>query len=127
MVLKWIDPKNRKLNEDESLQKYSNETARDAAPYAYANNLTTCSAGPQAKCMQQLQAKWLSAFFAFFGLTIHLGKIKATIVGKIVPKHKLKTKPDGMKYCPSTLTVFDYQWEPTKCHSGHLQVFRCPS
>jgi hypothetical protein len=46
--------------------------------------------------MQQLQAKWLSAFCAFSGLTIHPGKIKATIVGnKIDRKHELKTKPDG--------------------------------
>jgi hypothetical protein len=36
-------------------------------------------------------------------------------VGKIDPKHELKIKPDGMKYCPSTLTVYDHQWEPTEC------------
>jgi hypothetical protein len=59
--------------------------------------------------MQQLQAKWLSEFCAFYGLTLHPGKIKATIVGKIDPKHELKTKLDETKYCPSTLTVFDHQ------------------
>jgi hypothetical protein len=65
--------------------------------------------------MEQLWAKWLSAFCAFSGLTIHLDKIKATIVGKIDPKHELRTKADGTKYCPSTLTFFDHLWEPTEC------------
>jgi hypothetical protein len=65
--------------------------------------------------MQQLSAKWRSAFCAFSGLTIHPDKIKATIVSKIDSKHELKTKPDGTKYCPSTLQVYDHQWEPTEC------------
>jgi hypothetical protein len=59
--------------------------------------------------------KICSSFCAFSGLTIHTGKIKATIVGKINSKHELKTKPDGTKYCFSTLTIFDYQWKPTEC------------
>jgi hypothetical protein len=62
MVLEWIDPKKRKLHEVENLREYSNETARVAAPYAYADDLATCFAGRQAKYMQQLQAKWLTAF-----------------------------------------------------------------
>jgi hypothetical protein len=98
MILEWIDPKNRKLHENEDLQEYSDQTAINAAPYAYADNPVTCSAGPEAEYVQQLQATWLSAFCAFSGLTIHPGKIKATIVGKIDPKHELKTKPDGTKY-----------------------------
>jgi hypothetical protein len=57
MILEWIDPKNRKLYEDENLREYSNETGRDAAPYAYADNLATCSAGSQAEYIQQLQAE----------------------------------------------------------------------
>jgi hypothetical protein len=98
MVLKWIDPKNRKHHEDETLREYSNETARDSAPYAYADDLATCSAGLQVEYMQQLQAKWLSAFCKFSGLTIHLGKIKATIVSnKIDQRHDPLTKPDGTK------------------------------
>jgi hypothetical protein len=113
MILEWIDPKNRKLHENEDLQKYSDITAINDAPYAYIDDLATCSAGPQAEDMQQLQ--WLSAFYALSGLTIYLGKIKATIVGKIDPKHELKMKPDGTKYCPSTVTVYDYQWKPTEC------------
>jgi hypothetical protein len=28
--------------------------------------------------------------------------------------HDPKTKPDGTKYCPLTLTVYDPQWESTK-------------
>jgi hypothetical protein len=80
--------------------------------------------------MEQLQEKWLFIFCAFSGLTIHSGKIKAKFVVKIDPKHKLKTKPDETKYCPSTLAVFEHQWEPTKCpyrfYFGHLQVCRCP-
>jgi hypothetical protein len=95
MVLKWIDPKNRKFHEDKNLREYSNETARDAVSYAYADDLATCSAGPQAEYMQQLQVKWLTTFCAFSGLSINPGKIKATIVGKIDPKHELKTKPDA--------------------------------
>jgi hypothetical protein len=59
--------------------------------------------------------KWLSVFCTFSGLTIHPGKIKATIVGKIDAKHELKTKPDEMEYCLSTLTVFDHQREPIEC------------
>jgi hypothetical protein len=59
--------------------------------------------------MQQLQGKWLSAFCTFSGLTIHPGKIKATFVGRIDPKYKLKTKPYGSKYCSLTLAVFEYQ------------------
>jgi hypothetical protein len=57
MVLEWIVPKNRKLHEDENLREYSDKTARDAAPYAYADDLTTCSAGPQAQYMQQIHAE----------------------------------------------------------------------
>jgi hypothetical protein len=47
--------------------------------------------------MQQLQAKWLSTFCEFSGLTIHSGKIKATIVGKIDSKHELKTNNDAFE------------------------------
>jgi hypothetical protein len=65
MVLKWIDSKNRKLHENKDLQEYSDETAIHAAPYAYADDLATCSAGPQAEYTQQLQATWLSAFCEF--------------------------------------------------------------
>jgi hypothetical protein len=101
-ILEWIDPKNRKLHKNENLREYSDKTAINAAPYAYADDLATCSTGPQVEYMQQLQAKWLSAFCAFFGLTIHPGKIKATIVGKIHKKHTPRTKPDGTKYCPLT-------------------------
>jgi hypothetical protein len=61
-------------------------------------------------------AKWLSAFCALSGLTIHPGKKKATIVGnKIDIKHELKTKPEETKYCPSTLPVYEHQWELTEC------------
>jgi hypothetical protein len=81
VVCSGLYSKNKKLHEDENLREYSNKTTRDAALYAYTDDLATCSAGPQAKCMQQLQAKWLSAFCTFSGLTIHAGKIKATIVG----------------------------------------------
>jgi hypothetical protein len=49
MLLKWIDSKNRNLHEDKNLREYSNETARDAAIYAFADDLATCSAGPQAE------------------------------------------------------------------------------
>jgi hypothetical protein len=116
MVLESIDPKNKKLHKDESLQEYINEIARDAALYAYADDLATCSAGPQAEYTQQLQAKWLCTFCAFSGLMIYAGKIKATIVGnKRDQRHDPQTKPDGTKYCPSTLTVYDHQWEPTEC------------
>jgi hypothetical protein len=65
--------------------------------------------------MQQLQAKWLSAFCAFSGLTIHQGKIKATIVGKIHRRHSPMTKPDKTKYYPLTLRVYDHQWKSTEC------------
>jgi hypothetical protein len=109
---KWM--KDKRLQENQDLQEFSNQTAINATPYAYADNLATCSANPQAEYMQQLQATWLSAFCAFSGLTIHLGKIKATIVGKIDSKHELKIKPDGTKYCPLTLIVYVHQWEPTE-------------
>jgi hypothetical protein len=79
MVLKWIDPMNRKLHEDENLREYSNKSARDAASYAYADDLATCSAGLQVEYMQQMQAKWLSTFCTFSGLTIYPGEIKATM------------------------------------------------
>jgi hypothetical protein len=115
MVLEWIDPKNRKLHEDKNLQDYSNKTARDTASHAYADDLATCSAGPQAEYMQQLQAKRLSAFCAFSGLTIHPGEIKIATVGKIDKRHDLQTKPDGTKYCPSTLIFNDHQREPSEC------------
>jgi hypothetical protein len=116
MVLEWIDPRNKKLYKDENLQEYNDTKAKDTAPYAYADDLATSSAGPQAKCMQQLQEKWLSAFCIFSGLTIHSGKIKATIVGnKIDQRHDPRTKPDGTKYCSYTLTVYDHQWAPTEC------------
>jgi hypothetical protein len=55
----WIDPTNKKLHEDENLREYGNETANEAAPYAYEDDLATCSAVPQAEYMQQLQANWL--------------------------------------------------------------------
>jgi hypothetical protein len=109
MILECINPKNRKLHDVESLREYRNKTARDAAPYAYADDLATCFASPLVEYMQQLQAKWLSEFCAFSGLTIHPDKIKANIVDKIDPKHKLKTKSDGMKYCSLTLTVYHHQ------------------
>jgi hypothetical protein len=70
MILEWIVLKNRKLHEDENLRKYSNKTARDNAPYVYADNLANCSADLRAEYMQQLQAKWLSAFCALSGLII---------------------------------------------------------
>jgi hypothetical protein len=82
MVLEWINPKNRKLHDDENLREDNDQTARDAAPYAYIDDLATYSAGSQAEYMQQLRAKWLSAFCVFSGLTINPCKIKATIVGK---------------------------------------------
>jgi hypothetical protein len=66
--------------------------------------------------MQQLQAKWLSAVCTFPRLTIHPGKIKETVVGnKIDQRHDPRTKLDGTKYCSSTLTIYDNQWEPTEC------------
>jgi hypothetical protein len=47
MVLKWIVSKNRDLYEDENLvREYSNLTAIDAALYAYAYDLATCSTEP---------------------------------------------------------------------------------
>jgi hypothetical protein len=49
MVLEWIDPKNRKLLEDENLREYSKEKARVAATYAYADDLATCSANPHKR------------------------------------------------------------------------------
>jgi hypothetical protein len=102
---------------NENLREYSNKTAINAAPYAYANNLATCSLYGHMlfEYMQQLQAKWLFVFSAFSGLTIHPGKIKATIVGKIHKKHDPWTKPDETQYCLSTLTVYDHQWKPTEC------------
>jgi hypothetical protein len=117
MVLEWIDPKSRHLHVNKNLREYSEQTAINAALYAYANvdDLATCSAGPQAKYMQQLQTKWLSTFSTFSGLTIRPGNIKITIECKIDPKHELKIKLDKTKYYPSTLTVFDHQWEPTEC------------
>jgi hypothetical protein len=82
MVLEMIDPKKRKLHEDENLQEYTNETAKDAASYAYTDNLATCSAGLQVEYIQQLQVKWFFAFYTFSGLTINPGKIKATTSAK---------------------------------------------
>jgi hypothetical protein len=49
MLLEWIDPKNRYLHVNENLREYSDKTAINAAPYAYGDDLATCSAGPQAK------------------------------------------------------------------------------
>jgi hypothetical protein len=57
----------------------------------------------------EVPGKMALAFCTFFGLTIHPGKIKATIVGKINPMHDSWTKPDETKYFPSTLKVYDYQ------------------
>jgi hypothetical protein len=57
MVLEWIDPKNTHLHMNENLLEYSDKIARDAALFAYADDLATCYAGPRAKYMQQLQAK----------------------------------------------------------------------
>jgi hypothetical protein len=97
MVLEWIDPKNRTLHVNKNLREYSDQTAINAAPCAYADDLITCSADPQVEYIQQLQAKWLSTFYAFSGLTIHPGKIRATIEDKIDRKHELKIKTDGTK------------------------------
>jgi hypothetical protein len=51
-LLEWIDPKNRKLHEDVNLRQYTDQTAKDAAPYAYADDLITYSAGQQVAYMQ---------------------------------------------------------------------------
>jgi hypothetical protein len=115
MVLEWIDLKNRHLHVNENLRVYSDETARDAAPFTYADDLATVSGGPFAEFLRQLQEKWFSAFCAFSGLMIHPGKIQTTIVGKVHDMHQPRTTPDGTRYCPSTLTVFDHQWEPIIC------------
>jgi len=115
MVLEWIDPRNRHLHVNEDNQAYSDRTAQDAVPFAYADDLATCASGPQAEYLQQLQATWLSAFCAFSGLTIHPGKIKATIVGPIHPRHQPRKTATGITYMPSTLIVHDHQWEPISC------------
>jgi hypothetical protein len=52
MVLEWINPKNRQLHVNENLQEYSDQTAINAAPSAYADDLATCSAGPQTEYIQ---------------------------------------------------------------------------
>jgi hypothetical protein len=115
ILLEWIDPRNRHLHVDEQLEPYDEVAAQSAAPVAYADDLTTCSSGPKAQYLQQLQADWLSSFCAFTGLRIHPDKIRATIVGKVHPMHAPKRQADGTLRHPSVLTVHDHAWRPIHC------------
>ena len=55
ILLEWIDPRNRHLHQDETLEPYDDRTAQDSAPFAYADDLATCSSGIKAQYMQQLR------------------------------------------------------------------------
>jgi hypothetical protein len=96
MVLEWIDP----IESSTKIRMCENTATKQSETSLHMHTQTTW---PHTLLVQ---AKWLSAFCTFSGLTVYPGKIKATIVD---PKHKLKMKPDGTKYCPSALTVFDHQ------------------
>jgi hypothetical protein len=88
-------PQEKQLHVNKNLQEYSDQAAINTAIIeqsdAYIDNLTACSASPQAEYLQQLGETWLFSFCAFFGLTIDPGKIKSTIVGKAHPMHNPQT------------------------------------
>jgi hypothetical protein len=115
ILLEWIDPRNRHLHVDENLEAYDDVTARDAAPFAYADDLATISSGTKGEYMLQLQATWLSSFCAFAGLVIHPGKIKSTVVGKVHDRHLPRPQADGSLIYPSQVVVYDHQWKPISC------------
>ena len=60
---------------------YTAAGAKKSNPQAYADDLNTMTAGPNAQFMQHLQATWLSAFCAFTGMEMHPDKIHATTLG----------------------------------------------
>ena len=113
ILLEWIDPANRELHSAESDLHYTAEDISEAQMNAYADDLCTITGGPNAAHLQSTQAKWLSAFCAFTGLTMHPAKIIPTIVGKI-PLHYRKA-----------ITVYDHQWNPTACSVlPHLESYK---
>jgi hypothetical protein len=61
---------------------------------------------PTSKIYKVAQGKM--ALCAFSGLTIYPDKIKANFKDKINPKHDPRRKPDGAKYIPSALRVYDH-------------------
>jgi len=85
MLLEWIDPRNRHLHTAEGDLDYSDEDAEQAKLNAYADDLGTATAGPRAEYMQQLQAKWVSAFCTFTGLVMNPSKIQPTTIGPRPP------------------------------------------
>jgi len=102
ILLEWIDPRNTHLHVDEALE-YTADDARNATPYAYADDLATMTCGDKAEYMQGLQAQWLAAFCAFSGLVMHPDKIKSTIVGPIPAQYN------------ANMTTYDHQWRPVHC------------
>jgi hypothetical protein len=85
MLLEWIDPRNRHLHTTELDTDYSDEDAERTHLNAYADDLGSNTAGPRAEYMQQLLAKWISAFCTFLGLVMNPDKINPTTIGPRPP------------------------------------------
>jgi hypothetical protein len=121
MVLEYIDPKNRNLDVNKNLRECSNETASYAALSCHM--LCWSTSGIYATASGKVALRILCIIWT----DIHLGKIKGTIVDyEINRKLELKTKPDETKKKSSTLTVFDFQWEPTECPiDSTLATYKC--
>ena len=103
ILLEWIDHTNLTLHTAEDLPAqpgYTAAGAKKSNPQAYADDLNTMTAGPNARYMQQLQATWLSAFCAFTGMEMHPDKIHATTLGPPPPTP------------PPPLYIYDSAWTP---------------
>ena len=116
ILLEFIDPTNRHLHIAETDLDYTDEDAQLANPSAYADDLATITAGPNAEYMQQVQATWLSAFCAFTGLMIHPAKIKATLLGPIPPKYHKLPMIGPLSHADKTdIIIHDLNWKPISC------------
>jgi hypothetical protein len=116
ILLELIDPRNRHLHVAEKQLTYSDDDADKANPAAFADDLATITAGPNAEHMQQIQATWLSAFCAFTGLVIHPAKIKPTLLGPIPEKYNRLATIGPLPYDSKTdIIVHDLKWNAISC------------
>jgi hypothetical protein len=71
ILLEWIDPANRNLHKAELYLDYAQDDIERTQLISYADDLATATSVLRASYIQQHQATWLSAFFAFTGLVMH--------------------------------------------------------
>jgi hypothetical protein len=76
---------------------------------AYADDLVAVTGGPRVAYMQQLQAKWLSAFCPFPGMVMHPAKVVSTIIGPTLREYQQKSIIDPLNFKDKfDIIVHDY-------------------